>query len=429
MAPAPAVPTAQAAGAPTVAASSPVATAPTVVSAPTVAATSSPAVAPSGAAPTVQFDNSSVTVLAFNDLGMHCMNKDFSEFMILPPYNTLHAQVIDRRNRQPRILTQGITVSYSVPGNTHSSDKTNFWKYAQALLGMNLAPDTGLTGNKLSGQMAPGTADWVATGIPLTQIDDQGNSNPYQLAKVVVTDNSGKVLGQSGAVVPVSWELNCDLCHNGKDAAKSVLQSHDKLHNTKLYNPSNQTPVACGQCHAQPELGLAGTPPVKTLSASIHTAHAARVASLGTQVPDNNVCYACHPGVQTKCQRDVHLTKGVTCGNCHAPNAAGPQQMMETVGNPARKPWTDEPACTNCHNVAGHQYEQANTLFRNSQGHAGLYCEACHNSTHAITPAVDAADNAQSVAIQGTAGPINKCTACHQTQPNEQFPHRFFTGD
>ena len=29
-----------------------------------------------------------MVVLGYNDLGMHCMNQDFSEFMILPPFNT-----------------------------------------------------------------------------------------------------------------------------------------------------------------------------------------------------------------------------------------------------------------------------------------------------------------------------------------------------
>ena len=58
---------------------------------------------------------------------MHCMNEDFSEFMILPPYNTVHAQVIDRSGEEPHIVTSGVTVQYTIPGNTHSADKTNFW--------------------------------------------------------------------------------------------------------------------------------------------------------------------------------------------------------------------------------------------------------------------------------------------------------------
>jgi len=33
-------------------------------------------------------------VLAWNNLGMHCMDSDYSVFSILPPYNTIEAQLI-----------------------------------------------------------------------------------------------------------------------------------------------------------------------------------------------------------------------------------------------------------------------------------------------------------------------------------------------
>ena len=37
------------------------------------------------------------TLLAWNDLGMHCMDgNDYSVFSILPPYNNLHAQLKDK---------------------------------------------------------------------------------------------------------------------------------------------------------------------------------------------------------------------------------------------------------------------------------------------------------------------------------------------
>ncbi len=98
------------------------------------------------------------------------MNQDDSEICILPPYNNLHAQVI-ARGEEPRIITSGATVSYSVPGNTFSAGKTNFWNYVKPLFGVNLAPNIGLTGNGLSGTMTvTASNDWVATGIPLTPI-------------------------------------------------------------------------------------------------------------------------------------------------------------------------------------------------------------------------------------------------------------------
>ncbi|MCA9193040.1 MAG: hypothetical protein KDB03_14800, partial [Planctomycetales bacterium] len=146
---------------------------------------------------------SSYVVLAYNDLGMHCMNQDFSQLCILPPFNSLHAQVI-LRGKEPRIVTQGATVKYSIPGNTFSIGKTNFWNFASALFGTNLPPDIGLTGNGLAGVMAPtGTNDWAAIGIPLTPIDDLGNLNPYPLGEVNV-EIQGTQVATTRAVVPVS---------------------------------------------------------------------------------------------------------------------------------------------------------------------------------------------------------------------------------
>jgi hypothetical protein len=129
-------------------------------------------------------------------------------------------------------------------------------------------------------------------------------------------------------------------------------------------------------------------------------------------------CYACHPGVQTQCLRDVHFSKGMTCNSCHT--------SMAAVGNPARRPWVDEPRCgsAGCHAVAGHDYEQANTLYRNSKGHSNVHCEACHGSPHAITPTVVAADNVQAETLQGHAGTIDTCTVCHTQQPDDSFFHR-----
>ena len=117
--------------------------------------------------------SNSFVVLGYNDLGMHCMNQDFSQLCILPPFNNLHAQVIDRRGEEPRIASSGVSVLYSIPGNTISTTKTNFWSYAPALFGVDLPPNIGLTGNGLSGVMVPtGANDWVVTGIPVTPFDD-----------------------------------------------------------------------------------------------------------------------------------------------------------------------------------------------------------------------------------------------------------------
>ena len=43
-------------------------------------------------------------VLSWNDLGMHCYNRDFNDLAVLPPYNNLWAQVI-RVGNPPQVIT------------------------------------------------------------------------------------------------------------------------------------------------------------------------------------------------------------------------------------------------------------------------------------------------------------------------------------
>jgi len=86
------------------------------------------------------------TVVAANDLGMHCADLDYQVFSILPPFNVVHAQVIQNgtSRNEPRILTnRDVIVSYRAtsnptdpagPGSSNTSSqnlpgifKTNFW--------------------------------------------------------------------------------------------------------------------------------------------------------------------------------------------------------------------------------------------------------------------------------------------------------------
>lgn len=349
-------------------------------------------------------------VLGYNDLGMHCMNNDFSDLCVLPPANTLRATVI-KRGSEPQITTSGVTVSYSIPGNTSSSTKINFWNYANALFGATLPNDVGLFGFGLQGNMQATTAgDFWAHGIPLTPITDAGVTDPYQLALINVMQN-GSLVASTQAVTPVSWEMSCNNCHNtpGMSVTMDILTKHDRLSGTDLVN---HRPVLCASCHADPALGTTGVAGVPTLSSSMHAFHAPMFKGLPNTMP----CYSCHPGPQTQCLRDVHRANGMTCYSCHT--------SMEAVGDPSRKPWVDEPRCGDCHHVAGHQYEQPGVLFRDSVGHNGVKCIACHGSPHAITPSMNPRDNVQAIALQGVAGPIGlNCTVCHTSKPSDPFNH------
>lgn len=56
-------------------------------------------------------------------------------------------------------------------------------------------------------------------------------------------------------------------------------------------------------------------------------------------------------------------------------------------------------------------------LYRVSSGHGGVMCQACHGATHAEWPVADpdANDNVMAMQLQGHAGPIIECGACHTT--------------
>ena len=80
------------------------------------------------------------TLVGWNDLGMHCMDADYSVFSILPPFNTIHAHLVDASGRLVR-AGDGVTVTYEAVAdatgsiNTTSRNKTNFWQFVQALYG------------------------------------------------------------------------------------------------------------------------------------------------------------------------------------------------------------------------------------------------------------------------------------------------------
>lgn len=362
-------------------------------------------------------------VLAWNDLGMHCYNRDFRDLAVLPPFNTLWAQVI-KIGDPPEIVTDGITVSYAFPDNTYSVGKSNFWDYAKQLLGVDLPPNIGLTGKGLSGSMDLHGDHYVAEGIPLTEFLDSDPTNryPYQVAEIVVTEtSSGIELTRVTVVAPVSTEMRCDYCHfdggiegiaTGR-VETNILTLHDR-ENGEEYPPGHtgdlmsRRPVLCAECHASNALNAPGVSGLPNLSKAMHGKHADKVSQ------NLNGCYSCHPGPQTKCLRGVMAEqKGMDCLDCHG--------TMEAVSeNPS--PWLNEPRCdsVSCH---GNKYAQDKPLYRMSREHGGLYCEGCHDSTHAIAPSREPNDAIKFLALQGFSGTLGTCAVCHLKLPANPGPH------
>jgi hypothetical protein len=442
------------------------------------------------------------TVLGWNDLGMHCMDSDYSAFSILPPFNNVRAQIIDA-NGHLATASSGVHLSYEAVAdpdgsiNRSSIGKTGFWNFMLPLFGTQLVPDQGLAGCNMPGPnniAQPMSFDanyrWFgADGIPLTPYDDNGHKNPYPLMRLVVRDALGTQLAESSVVLPVSDEMDCSQCHNSntvtsarpsagwvndpngaRDFRLNILRLHDDrqagnpVYSSALaqlgINPAglyasvhaDGRPVLCASCHgsnALPGTGLAGIAP---LTAAMHSRHASARDPITGMTLDSSAnraaCYSCHPGSSTKCLRGAmgaaiagDGSMAMQCQSCHG--------NMSKVGESQRQGWLQQPSCQNCHtgnavqNAGLVRYTSAFSspgvlrpavnpvfatnsnqpaagfdLYRFSTGHGGLYCEACHGSTHAEFPSAHRNDNLQSVQAQGHAGVISECTVCHASPRN-----------
>jgi hypothetical protein len=450
-------------------------------------------------------------VLSWNNLGMHCMDDDFSIFAILPPYNTIEAQVVTGTNGTARRVagTGSLQVNYravlDADGsiNTTSIGKGNFWTYVFPMLGAPLAPDQGLELIGSSpGAWMPGPANtpkpmyyeaasawFVAWGIPITPFDDDYQLNPYPMMHVA-TSGGGIPAASTDIVLPVSTEMDCRLCHASgsgiaarpapdwewnpvptRDYRFNILRLHDQKRiqampgaysnyladagfNTQgLYASvvKSGRPVLCALCHTSEAVPESGQPGIPQLTTSIHGFHATvndpkTGVSLGA-TDSRSSCYRCHPGAETRCLRGAmgravaaDGSLAIQCQDCHG--------SMSTVGSPARTGWFEEPNCQACHsgdavsNSGKIRYDNvyvSNTvmrapanrrfatntnaplpglsLFRFSKGHGGLYCSACHGSTHAEFPSAFFNDNVANMQRQGHVGQMSECSSCHGSNP------------
>lgn len=446
---------------------------------------------------------------------MHCIDKDFSVFSILPPYNVVNAQVVSiDGSGHPSLKSDAqVALAYAAVAdaagsiNSRSVGKSNFWQNVEKIYGARLPPGEGLKGLYMPGdatrpdqtalRWSAVQSMFKAEGIPITPIDDAGRVNRYPLMRLQATDKaSGSSLATLDIVLPVSEETTCSDCHATGLAAtrdpgitwsanadleiqsrENVLLLHDARESTQLMNTR---PVLCAGCHYSPALDLSGAGPSggqlgkPTLSAAMHDFHASRMrAADGSPLddrwltqgavppaPGRQACYSCHPGRDTRCLRGA-MTDSVTCQNCHGGMAAVGGRTPLTAGGSLdgkndlrrRRPWTDLPRCQSCHTgdasthvtladasqmatdgirtlvafdtqdaaaspraaTASRFAENAGTLFRYSKGHGGVGCEGCHNSTHAIWPNPDAFhnDNVAATQLQGHAGTLVECSACH----------------
>jgi hypothetical protein len=341
-----------------------------------------------------------VIVLAANDLGMHCMDREFSIFSILPPFNVVNVQVIEIAAGGNPVLLDNIDIGVryspaidaSGSENSYSIGKTDFWSYVNLLFGTTLSNGQGLTGLYMPGDdpqhrgAQPVSFDttkglFSAAGIPITPIDDGRFSNPYPLLEFSAHDlQSGSKLGSLQVVVPVATETECRGCHatggigatragitwatdadTEVQSKKNILLLHDALQSTNL---RNATPVLCAGCHYSKALDLGGTGPAGNqlgkpfFSRVMHSYHGG-LTNGGQPVFPATIasCYECHPGQVTQCYRGAMKSASIDCISCHGGMAAvgGNNNLLAggsldgTNDGGSRRPWTDLPRCQSCH--------------------------------------------------------------------------------
>jgi hypothetical protein len=347
------------------------------------------------------------TLIGWNNLGMHCMDSDYSVFSILPPYNTIHAQLI---NGQGKLVTNstGIGITYHAIAdldgsfNSFSEGKGNFRANAAALFGLALPPETGLPVPGPESFSMPGRTNvpqamkyeasmkWFAAyGVPITPYDDAGKPNQYPMMRLMATNGSGQVLAMTDIVLPVSDEMDCKLCHAsgsepaaepaggwiwaahpGRDYRLNILRLHDE-HNltnatyraalaTHGFSSNGlaatvteaQRPILCAACHLSEALPGSGLPDIPPLTTAMHGRHADVLDPRNGMTLDataNRVgCYSCHPGSVTRCLRGA-MGKAVAADGSMMMQCQSCHGTMSAVGDPGRVGWLEEPNCQACH--------------------------------------------------------------------------------
>ena len=407
-------------------------------------------------------------LVGWNNLGMHCMDSDYSLFSILPPYNTFHAQLV--RNGALVRSASGVTVTYEAVAdaagsiNTTSAGKTTFWDHVKALFGASPPIDMGLAGKPMPGASNAPVAMtwdalnswWIAEGVPITPRDDAGNRNPYPMMRLAARDAQQQVIATTDIVLPVSDEMSCRTCHlSGSSSGAqpvagwvndanpehdwrlNILRRHDDVAGPfNAYAPALAAngydaaglfatatgghPVLCAACHASNALGTTGAAGVSPLTTSVHSRHATVIDPRNglalDAVENRSACYVCHPGSATRCLRGAmgsavapDGTMAMQCTSCHG--------SMLGVGSTMRKGWLDEPNCQACH--TGTAVANSGQIRYTDAFDSGTHLRVPADATFATTPDTPMPGTSLFRFSHGHGGLA--CEACHGST-HAEFP-------
>ncbi len=424
--------------------------------------------------PPFTMDEDLYVLLAWSDLGMRSMTDSSNSWMMLSPGVTINATLI-LRGETPEVITEDVSLEYRVAaGFNDPAAQVDFWQNSAKLFNKQLQPNTGLNGSKLKGTMDAGESTFTAELLPLVPYTDKGSYLPYPTVLITARDSEGNTLATTTVVAPVATEMGCRNCHAGpwrvenragisRETAENVLTVHDRLSGTSLSEQAAAgRPVLCQQCHPDSNGRYTGNGQQLNMSAAMHGFHANFLAGQGTAA-----CTSCHPAADngaTRAFRGMHHSLEMDCTNCHgtlsdhalsllkSEQARGnkrsgilisrlqPSAVDSVADIKPREPWINEPDCLFCHldfqapddDTSFNQWTTSEEeLFRNRTDESGqLRCAGCHNSAHAIYPAVnpysEEMDNSQPLQYQGEPFPLGSnrnCAVCHTISMEEEMHH------
>ena len=323
------------------------------------------------------------------------------------------------------------------------------------------------------------TGNVLATSDVVTPVSTEVDCRDCHTINLVGADPAAR----QGANAPQYFDpATADRADVEIAAKKNILALHDFKHGTDFI--AVDEPVLCASCHRSNALATVGGPQGDTsldnMSRVMHGFHGRLqidgngdllrdaqgepilsdpqnlagsdpLIPFGPDIPMEQNCFLCHPGKITQCFRGAMYTAGQQCDDCHGDLLAVGGEYLLPSGHP-REPWADEPKCGSCHTGVGSDpvrklnydpndpaaaplpaktqrfVENSNTLYRESlDGHAGIGCESCHGSPHAIWPNRNdnANDNVTAIQLQGHKGTITECTTCHKAN---SFPNGTLDG-
>ncbi|MEN8207297.1 MAG: hypothetical protein ABFS24_15010 [Pseudomonadota bacterium] len=376
--------------------------------------------------------NRDVVVMATNDLGMHCACPGSEYMLLLPPFNTLRAQVIERGGKSPVVLSDptDIRVEYDVlenhdvfnsykPDDPSKTDlSTDFyystWMEMMPEYGFGLArvddggPNhgaiRGLTGAMLAGEMdAQVEGWWEVIGVPAfpdahnssnpeyIMVDPLGgpDRNPYLTGEVnVYEQSSGDLLASTTTTVPTSFG-GCCSCHlaladatpgytpDPESSFDLMADLHERdsginFGDPAVLDPNNDGvpgPVRCSVCHWDPAMGET-SPPGGYVNAT--TGEALPIS----QYSFSDVLHRWH--VENTEVLSYNPDLATDCYECHPSNEVNcyrGHHTLKTLGQDNHAVW-----CTDCH---GDLHERvAEGQLANPWSEATLpRCQDCHSAT------------------------------------------------